>query len=77
MQVTKGAWRMREQCVPDSLSSSPAQEPGDKARLRPAYRGSGNSIIGASLSEPHASVTALAEVVCMYVCLRPYTVNFK
>ena len=25
------------------------------------------SIIGASLSEPHTSVTALAEVVCMYV----------
>ena len=34
-------------------------------------------IIGASLSEPHTSVTAFAEVVCMYVCLRPYTVNFK
>ena len=26
-------------------------------------------IIGASLSEPHTSVTAFAEVVCMYVCL--------
>ena len=25
--------------------------------------------IGASLSEPHTSVTAFAEVVCMYVCL--------
>ena len=36
-------------------------------------------LIGASLSEPHTSVTAFAEVVCMYVCLslRPYTVNFK
>ena len=36
-------------------------------------------IIGASLSETHTSVTAFAEVVCMYVCLRlwPYTVNFK
>ena len=34
-------------------------------------------VIGASLSEPHTSVTALAEIVCMYVCLRPYTVNFK
>ena len=31
------------------------------------------AIIGASLSEPHTSVTALAEVVCMYVCLGPYT----
>ena len=34
-------------------------------------------IIGASLSEPHTSVTACAEVVCMSVCLRPYTMNFK
>ena len=34
-------------------------------------------IIGASLSEPHTSVTAFVEVVCMYVCLRLYTVNFK
>ena len=33
--------------------------------------------IGASLSEPHTSVTAFAEVVCMYVCLQPYSVNFK
>ena len=31
MQVTKGTWRMREQCVPGSLFSSPAQEPGNKA----------------------------------------------
>ena len=31
MQVTKGTWRMREQCVPGSLSSSPAQEPGNEA----------------------------------------------
>ena len=30
MQVTKGTWRMREQCVPGSLSSSPAQEPGNE-----------------------------------------------
>ena len=33
MQVTKGIWRMREQCVPGSLSSSPAQEPGNEASL--------------------------------------------
>ena len=26
-------------------------------------------IVGVSLSEPHTSVTAFAEVVCMYVCL--------
>ena len=31
MQVTKGTWRMREQCVPGSLSSSHAQEPGNEA----------------------------------------------
>ena len=34
MQVTKGTWRMREQCVPGSLSSSPAQEPGNEANSR-------------------------------------------
>ena len=27
MQVTKGTWHMREQCIPGSLSSSPAQKP--------------------------------------------------
>ena len=32
MQVTKGTWRMREQCVPGSLSSAHAQEPGNEAR---------------------------------------------
>ena len=32
MQVTKGTWRMREQCVPGSLSSSPTQEPGNEAK---------------------------------------------
>ena len=38
-------------------------------------------VIGASMSEPHISVTALHTCVCMLVCLlaclRPYTVNFK
>ena len=33
MQVTNGTWRMREQCVLGSLSSSPAQEPGNEARV--------------------------------------------
>ena len=33
MQVTKGTWRMREQCVPGSLSSSPTQEPGNEASM--------------------------------------------
>ena len=32
MQVTKGTWRMREQCVPGSLSSSHAREPGNEAK---------------------------------------------
>ena len=32
MQVTKETWPMREHCVPGSLCSSPAQEPGNKAR---------------------------------------------
>ena len=40
------------------------------------------TIIGASLSEPHTSVTALQDAcvcmyVCMYVCLRPYTENLN
>ena len=38
-------------------------------------------IIGASLSEPHTSGTALHTCVCVYVflltCWQPYTVNFK
>ena len=35
-------------------------------------------VIGASLSEPHTSGTALRKCVCnILVCLRPYTVNFK
>ena len=35
MQVTKGTWRMREQCVPGSLSlsSSHAREPGNEAKF--------------------------------------------
>ena len=37
MQVTKGTWRMRGQCVPGSLSSSPAQEPGNEAIEGLAY----------------------------------------
>ena len=37
MQVTKGTWRMREQCVPGSLSSSPAQEPGNEASITCAF----------------------------------------
>ena len=38
MQVTMGTWHMREQCVPGSLSSSPAQEPGnDHPSLPPTF----------------------------------------
>ena len=33
MQVTKATWCMRKQCVPGSLSSSPSQEPGNKAKV--------------------------------------------
>ena len=35
MQVTKETWHMREQCVPGSLSSSPAREPGNEAISSP------------------------------------------
>ena len=38
-------------------------------------------LIGASLSEPHTSGTALQKCVnvrmCLLACLWPYTVNFK
>ena len=34
MQVTKGTWGMREQCVSGSLSSSPTQEPANEAKKR-------------------------------------------
>ena len=34
MQVTKRTWCIREQCVPGSLSSFPAREPGNEASLR-------------------------------------------
>ena len=38
-------------------------------------------VIGASLSDPHTSVTALCTCVCMLACLLtcllPYSVNFK
>ena len=39
------------------------------------------ALVGASLSEPHTSGTALWKCVnvhpCLLACLRPYTVNFK
>ena len=37
MQVSKGTWCLRKQCVPGSLSSSPTQEPGNECLLRPMW----------------------------------------
>ena len=34
-------------------------------------------LLGASLSEPHTSGTALQKYVYLRACLRPYTINFK
>ena len=34
-------------------------------------------LVGASLSEPHTSRTALRGCVCIRPCLQPHTVNFK
>ena len=42
MQVTKGTWCMREQCVPGSLSSAHAQEPGNEASSQEYRIGSRN-----------------------------------
>ena len=33
MEVTKRTGRIRKQCMPGSLSSSPAREPGNKAKV--------------------------------------------
>ena len=53
------------------------------------FRGSWNTqqfdisllFIGASLSNPHTSATALQKCVCiltsLFACLQPYTINFK
>ena len=35
------------------------------------------AIIGASLSKPHTSGTALQKCVCICTCLQPYTVNLN
>ena len=50
MQVTKGIWRMREQCVPGSLSSSPAQEPGNEANIAYAQYNADKLLTNLSLS---------------------------
>ena len=37
-----------------------------------------STLFGASLSEPHTSVTALLDAyVCVYVCVWPYTENLN
>ena len=41
------------------------------------HRSACRKFVGASLSEPHTSVTALRTCVCMLACLRPCTVKFK
>ena len=64
----------------------PCRTPGSQDRSEPTFddvqklrhkAASPKQVIGASLSEPYTSVTAFVEVVCMSVCPRPYTVNFK
>ena len=61
-----------------TLGSQDRSEPtfDDVQKLR-HKAASPKQVIGASLSEPHTSVTAFVEVVCMSVCPQPYTVNFK
>ena len=53
MQVTKGTWRMREQCVPGSLSSSPAQEPGNEAIVTAATAGQSFDRCHVKIGPPH------------------------
>ena len=55
MQVTKETWRMREQCVPGSLSSSPAQEPGNETIVivdRHCYSASTRTRVHTELEAP-------------------------
>ena len=54
MQVTKGTWRMRKQCVPGSLSSSPAQEPGNEARYQVCNYNTATSLVAGCLSSAHS-----------------------
>ena len=57
---------------------------GEGGTVYSTIDGLGEPLIGASLSEPHTSGTALRICVCMFACLlacllaylRPYTVNF-
>ena len=56
MQVTKGTWCIREQCVPGSLSSSPAREPGNEAICAFAlYTGSASGLASFDLNIGSAS----------------------
>ena len=57
MQVTKGTWRMREQCVPGSLSSAHAQEPGNEARQNYEYTVAKQNGVGAEWVELFITLT--------------------
>ena len=56
MLVTKGTWRMREQCVPGSLSSSPAREPGNEAMFHQSQISLPHNIIEKEQSQPNMTV---------------------
>ena len=57
MQVTKGTWRMREQCVPGSLSSSPHESLGTRlAESLASFPGSPGTRIFIARRAPRASL---------------------
>jgi len=60
MQVTKGTWHMREQCVPGSLSSLPAQEPWNVSNQRRWLMYIHNSWNGQHSLEQNVSARTLA-----------------
>ena len=66
MQVTKGTWCMREQCVPGSLSSSPAQEPGNEATpFQKNYRFAGCVLISGCV-DTKATKLEMVKLVCVH-----------
>ena len=69
MQVTKGTWRMREQCVPGPLSFSPAREPGNEAMLLPAvipWDSIQQKVFFAAVKSFAAAVVAAMTAPCKY-----------
>ena len=58
MQITKETWHMREQCVPGSLSSSPARKPGNEATGAP-------NVISSYLYVEFCSFANLMEISCI------------